>query len=108
MRDGEPVVGSYVTGWIKRGPSGVIGTNKGDAIETVGKLLEDLPNLPDPKAPAREDLLASLAEHGVEPVDWTDWLRLDAEEIRLGGVRGGADRAKVAELEAMIAACRGA
>ncbi|GEL26361.1 pyridine nucleotide-disulfide oxidoreductase [Pseudonocardia sulfidoxydans NBRC 16205] len=108
MRDGEPVVGSYVTGWIKRGPSGVIGTNKGDAIETVEKLLEDLPNLPDPKAPGREDLLASLAAHGVEPVDWTDWLRLDAEEVRLGGVRGGADRVKVAELAAMLAACRGA
>jgi ferredoxin--NADP+ reductase len=108
VRDGAPVPGCYVTGWIKRGPSGVIGTNKGDAIETVAALLEDLPDLPEPKLPAREDLLASLAAHGIEPVDWTDWLRLDAEEVRLGGVRGGADRVKVADLAAMLAACRGA
>ncbi|MFC7658543.1 hypothetical protein ACFQV8_22180 [Pseudonocardia benzenivorans] len=108
VQDGHPVPGAYVTGWIKRGPSGVIGTNKGDAVETVEKLLEDLPDLPDPKAPDREDLLASLAAHGIEPVDWTAWLRLDAEEVRLGGVRGGADRVKVAELAAMIEACRGA
>lgn len=107
LRDGEPVPGAYVTGWLKRGPSGVIGTNKGDAMETVAALLEDLPDLPDPKLPAREDLLASLAAHGVAHVDWTDWLRLDAEELRLGGVRGGADRVKVAELAAMVAACRG-
>ncbi|ODU06444.1 MAG: hypothetical protein ABS81_04380 [Pseudonocardia sp. SCN 72-86] len=80
--------------------------HKRDAIETSEKLLENVPNLPDPKAPLREDLLASLVAHGVEQIGWTDWLRLDAEEVRLG-VRGGADRVKVAELEAMIAACRG-
>lgn len=107
VRDGEPVPGAYVTGWIKRGPSGIIGTNKGCAIETVSAVLEDLPSLPEPKLPAREDLLATFAAHGVEPVEWADWLRLDAEEVRLGGERGGAERVKVAELAAMVAACRG-
>ncbi|NMH99419.1 FAD-dependent oxidoreductase [Pseudonocardia acidicola] len=105
VRDGEPVPGAYVTGWIKRGPTGVIGTNKGDAAETVAALLEDLPHLPAPAHPDRESLLEALAAYGVHPVDWTDWLRLDAEELRLGAARG-AERVKVAELAAMLAACR--
>src|SRR5690606_2334281 len=42
MQDGQPVSGNYVVGWIKRGPSGVIGTNKPDAVETVESLLEDV------------------------------------------------------------------
>ncbi|MFC5993418.1 FAD-dependent oxidoreductase [Pseudonocardia hispaniensis] len=106
VSDGVVVPGVYVAGWIKRGPTGVIGTNKGDAGETVEALLADLPTLPEPKQPDREALLATLAEHGVRPVDWNGWLRLDAEEIRLGGVRGGAERVKVAELSGMLAACR--
>ncbi|GEL17152.1 FAD-dependent oxidoreductase [Pseudonocardia asaccharolytica] len=106
VRDGEPVPGVYVAGWIKRGPTGVIGTNKGDAAETVAALLADLPTLPEPKQPDRDMLLATLAGHGVQPVDWSDWLRLDAEEIRLGEVRGGAERVKVAELKEMLAVCR--
>lgn len=100
----EPVPGAYVTGWIKRGPTGVIGTNKGDANETVASLLADLPALPRARGGAA-DLRALLAGHGVEPVDWTAWLRLDAEEIRRGGLRGTA-RVKVAELAEMLAASR--
>jgi ferredoxin/flavodoxin---NADP+ reductase len=101
MRDGVPVPGAYVTGWIKRGPTGVIGTNKGDALETVAALLEDLPSLPAPAHPEPEALRAALAEYGVRPVDWTSWLRLDAEEIRRGGLRG-AERVKVAAMAEML------
>jgi ferredoxin--NADP+ reductase len=104
---GEPVPGAYVTGWIKRGPTGVIGTNKGDATETVKAVLEDLPGLPAPAHPEPEALRASLAAHGVRPVDWTAWLRLDAEEVRRGGQRG-AERVKVAELADMLDAAHGA
>lgn len=107
VRDGVPVPGAYVTGWIKRGPSGVIGTNKGDANETVAALLEDLPSLPAPAHPEPAALRAALAAHGIRPVDWAAWLRLDAEEIRLGGQRG-AERVKVAELAAMLDAAHGA
>ncbi len=102
---GVPVPGAYVTGWVKRGPTGVIGTNKGDAAETVAALLADLPTLPAPAHPGRDALLARLAQFGVQPVDWTDWLRLDAEELRLGATRG-TERVKVAELAEMLAACR--
>lgn len=106
LRDGSPVPGAYVTGWIKRGPSGVIGTNKGDATETVTNLLADLPSLPAPAYPEPEALRAALAAHGIHPVDWTAWLRLDAEEVRRGGLRG-ADRVKVAELAEMFDAAHG-
>jgi ferredoxin/flavodoxin---NADP+ reductase len=103
---GAPVPGEYVTGWIRRGPTGVIGTNKHDAVETVTALLDDLPALPPPAHPDPDDLARALAAHGVRPVDWTAWLRLDAEEIRLGQGRG-AERVKVAELDAMLAAVHG-
>jgi ferredoxin--NADP+ reductase len=107
MRDGVAVPGAYVTGWIKRGPNGVIGTNKSDAVETVAALLEDLPGLPTPEHPEPAALRAALTAHGVRPVDWSAWLRLDAEELRRGGPRG-ADRVKVAELAEMIDVAHGA
>jgi ferredoxin--NADP+ reductase len=106
VRDGVPVPGAYVTGWIKRGPTGVIGTNKSDATETVGCVLEDLPNLPEPPEPAPAALRATLARHGIRPVDWAGWLRLDAEEVRRGG-RREAERVKVAELAEMLDHARG-
>jgi ferredoxin/flavodoxin---NADP+ reductase len=107
LRDGRPVPGAYVTGWIKRGPTGVIGTNKADAVETVAALLEDLPGLPEPGHPDPAEFRAALAAHGVRPVDWTAWLRVDAEEVRRGGLRG-AERVKVAELAEMLDAAHGA
>ena len=70
-------------------------------------MLADLPALPPPAHPDPDDLAGVLAEHGVRPVDWTAWLRLDAEEIRLGQARG-AERVKVAELAEMLAAVHGA
>jgi ferredoxin--NADP+ reductase len=107
IESGAPVTGAYVTGWIRRGPTGVIGTNKHDAVETAGSLLADLPTLPRPPHPDPADLDRLLAAHGVRPVDWSAWLRLDAEEIRLGQARG-AERIKVADLAAMLAAVHGA
>jgi ferredoxin--NADP+ reductase len=106
ISDGVPVPGAYVTGWIKRGPSGVIGTNKSDAAETVAAVLADLPTLPVPARPEPEALRETLAAHGIRPVDWTAWLRLDAEEVRRGGLRG-AERVKVAHLAEMLDAAHG-
>lgn len=106
VRDGQPVLGAYVTGWIKRGPTGVIGTNKRDAAESAAAVLADLPSLPRPARPRPEQLAETLAAYGVRPVDWTRWLRLDAAEVSLGGARG-AERVKVAELAAMLEASAG-
>jgi ferredoxin/flavodoxin---NADP+ reductase len=107
VRDGVPVPGAYVTGWIKRGPTGVIGTNKADATETVAAVLADLPTLPAPAHPEPAALREALAAYGIRPVDWTAWLRLDAEEVRRGGLRG-AERVKVAELAEMLDHAHGA
>jgi ferredoxin--NADP+ reductase len=83
--DGKPVPGLYVAGWIKRGPSGVIGTNKACAVETVKSVGEDLATSP-PKGdrPGRSAIAGALKEAGVRAVSWEDWLRLDKAEIERG------------------------
>lgn len=106
MLGDEPVRGTYVTGWIKRGPTGVIGTNKSDGAETAASVLADLDSLPAPAHPDPDAVVERLRGYGIEPVDWEDWLRLDAAEIRLGSERGGTDRVKIAEREAMLDAAR--
>jgi ferredoxin--NADP+ reductase len=83
---GTPVTGNYVVGWIKRGPSGVIGTNKPDSVETVNMLLEDVKagRLFAPTAPSREAIDSLLRERGVRYVNFTDWLVLDHLEQQRG------------------------
>ncbi|MSO58006.1 MAG: NADP oxidoreductase [Thermoleophilia bacterium] len=87
--NGEQVAGLYCAGWIKRGPSGVIGTNKKCAVETIDALLEDAAagHLPT-SAAAVADLDALLAERGVEVVDLASWKALDAAERAAGGPQG--------------------
>lgn len=103
----QPLRGSYVAGWIKRGPTGVIGTNKGDGAETAASVLADLPDLANPSRPNGDAVLDRLREFGVEPVLWDDWLRLDAAEIALGEQRGGTARVKIAQRQQMLDAARG-
>ncbi len=104
---GDAVPGCYVAGWIKRGPSGVIGTNKPDAVETVGCLLDDADRgvLPEPAAPAPAAVTALLAARGVEAVRWQDWQSLDAHECEAGRARG-APREKVTDTGEMLAIIR--
>jgi ferredoxin--NADP+ reductase len=84
--DGAPVAGAYCSGWIKRGPSGVIGTNKKDAAETVEALLADADA---GLLPAGEgDLAALLATRGIRVVDYRAWEAIDAHERALGARRG--------------------
>jgi len=89
-RERTPVPGIYVSGWIKRGPSGVIGTNKPDALETVRTMLADLdagsvltPATPDPEA-AR----AVVETRQPGRITWDDWQRLDTLERAAGEARG--------------------
>ncbi len=81
---GNPVPGIYTTGWIKRGPIGLIGHTKGDALETIGFLLEDRLNLPAAEEPEEDAIIKLLEERGVEYVTWEGWLKLDAYEKSLG------------------------
>ena len=85
----------YVAGWLKRGPTGIIGTNKPDATETVASLLADADGLP--RAPERDPdaIVELLLERKVRTVGWSGWEAIDAAERALGvgpGLRPGQDR----------------
>ncbi|MFD7975117.1 FAD-dependent oxidoreductase [Streptomyces sp. NPDC059071] len=86
LRDGVPSPGEYVAGWIKRGPTGVIGTNRPCAKETVASLLADAPALA--RRPIAPDPLPELHALGHEPVPWTGWLAIERAEAALGGTLG--------------------
>ena len=100
--EGEPIRGVYCTGWIKRGPSGVIGTNKKDATETVQLLLEDAAAglLPRRSGGDAADL---LAERSVTPVTYAGWEAIDAVE-RARGEEQGRPRVKLCRWDELIAA----
>jgi ferredoxin--NADP+ reductase len=103
QRDGRAAIGEYVVGWIKRGPTGVIGTNKGDAKETVEQLLADLDTLP--RAPEREPdaIIGKLAQRGVGVVTWAGWEAIDAAERALGAA-AGRTRIKIVDRAALLVA----
>jgi ferredoxin--NADP+ reductase len=83
---GQPVPGLYCAGWIKRGPSGVIGTNKKDAVETVDRLLEDAEAGLLPRGEGNlEDL---LMERGMPFVEYSGWEAIDEHERGLGAPHG--------------------
>ncbi|WP_285727804.1 FAD-dependent oxidoreductase [Psychromicrobium xiongbiense] len=82
--DGAAVPGLYATGWIKRGPVGLIGHTKGDALETITLLLEDLEALPEATEPAAESVPALLESRDVAYTSWDGWLALDEHEQALG------------------------
>jgi ferredoxin--NADP+ reductase len=100
-----PRVGEYVAGWIKRGPSGVIGTNKPDAAETVAVMREDAAHgrLLTPAAPEAGAALELVRQRQPQFVSWDDWLRLDEIEVARGRARG-RPRVKFTTVEAMLAA----
>jgi ferredoxin--NADP+ reductase len=106
--DGEQhVTGEYVTGWIRRGPSGVIGTNKKDGQEAAGCVLADA-EAGVLNEPADEgDIADLLAERGVEPVDWEGWQRIDEHERGLGA-DSGRPRVKLSRYEELLDAARAA
>jgi ferredoxin--NADP+ reductase len=104
---GQPVPGLYCGGWIKRGPTGVIGTNKPDALETVEAMLEDLKNGVhlDPPSPAASDAEAMVRSRKPSFVSYDDWKKLDALEIeRAKGTERG--RIKFTSVEQMLEALR--
>lgn len=109
LRDGQLVPGEYVAGWIKRGPSGVIGTNKRDAAETVAALLADAAAGRLPSAPARDDdaVLTLLAERGSTVVGWAGWSAIDQAEITLGHALR-RERSKINTRETLLKAARDA
>jgi ferredoxin--NADP+ reductase len=105
LREGARSPGEYVAGWIKRGPTGVVGTNKHDARETVAALLADAQDgVLSPGGPAG-DLVHELVARGLEPVLLDDWQAIDAAEVALGGTRGRA-RTTLHEWDSLMEAVR--
>jgi len=104
--DGEHLPGTYVTGWVKRGPVGLIGHTKSDAAETVASLLADLDTLRTPETADPAAILEHLSGRGVEVITWDGWERLDAHEVALGEAQG-RERIKVVPREDMLRAARG-
>jgi ferredoxin/flavodoxin---NADP+ reductase len=94
--DGDPVTGVYCAGWIKRGPTGIIGTNKKDATETVQLLLEDARagRLPYAEAASAEAVDALLEARGARPILYTGWTTIDELE-RAAGEKLGRPRVKL-------------
>jgi ferredoxin--NADP+ reductase len=123
---GQPLPGEYVAGWLKRGPTGVIGTNKADAAETVRALLADLAGGPgdddaalprpgllrfpevtaDSPDGAESPLAGVLAGRGVQPVSYDEWLRIESAEVELAQSLGRGERVKLPGRDAIWSACR--
>jgi ferredoxin--NADP+ reductase len=106
---GTPLAGLYTSGWIKRGPSGVIGTNKPDAFETVGAMLEDLAagrHTAADRLP-RSAVERLLLDRGVRFVTYPEWEKIDRLEVERGKT-AGRPRVKITDRAQMIAALGGA
>ncbi len=101
------IPGEYVVGWIKRGPSGVIGTNKRDAQETVDHVLEDLDEnrLPEPAVGDPAEVEALVAERQPDLVTYSGWELIDAAE-KAAGEPQGRPRVKFTRVEEMLDAAR--
>lgn len=100
----RPRPGEYVVGWAKRGPSGLIGTNKGDSAATVALMLADLPSgVTGAPEPPGDDLTRRLERRGVRFVTFEDWKRLDRLEEERGRALGKI-RERFLSVDEMLAA----
>jgi len=100
---GAPLPGLYVAGWVKRGPTGLIGSNKPDGAETATVMVEDLPALAPATAPEPGAVDALLRARGARVVDFAAWQRLDKHEVGRGKAQG-RPRVKLGAIEEMLAA----
>jgi ferredoxin--NADP+ reductase len=104
---GAPLRGDYAVGWIKRGPTGIIGTNKRDAQETVDAVLADFDagRLNDPADPSRDSLEELLAERAPDHVTYAGWEAIDSVE-KAAGEPHGRPRVKLTRTEELLEAAR--
>ena len=106
--DGSPIPGVYVTGWIKRGPVGLIGHTKSDAAQTIAMLVEDIDSLTPPTHSEDSAFEKHLEERGIEFTTWAGWETLDAHEVALGEAHPHErERVKVVDRQEMVDISRG-
>jgi len=108
---GAQVPGLYATGWIKRGPVGLIGHTKSDAMETIENLVADVDILADPAHTEQDAVLEVLAGRGVEYTTWQGWLALNQHELALGEADAShveRERVKVVDRDEQVAISRAA
>jgi ferredoxin--NADP+ reductase len=96
--DGKHIQGIYATGWIKRGPVGLIGHTKSDAIETIAQIIEDKKKWWEPTSPSEDSITELLSSREIDYVSWPEWLKIDSEEKRLGETEE-RERIKLVERE---------
>jgi ferredoxin--NADP+ reductase len=101
LKDNQIMPGLYAAGWIKRGPSGVIGTNKPDSEETVARLLEDVGSLKPCERPDTQAVLDLMKQKGIRVVSFDDWKKIDAAEVERGK-KAGKPREKYVSVEDML------
>jgi ferredoxin--NADP+ reductase len=104
---GDMVPGEYVVGWAKRGPSGVIGTNKPDSVATVQRMVEDLAELPGIDDARRDPTQIEnlLSERNIKYADYEGWKALDEYEVSSGNEQG-RPRVKLTRVPEMMKVCR--
>ena len=102
LAGGVPLTGAYVTGWIKRGPTGLIGTNRADSLDTVESILTDLPHLNQGPRPGIEAIASKLRLRPVCTVDYPAWKVIDAAERERGRPKG-KPREKFTRISDMLA-----
>ncbi len=102
IENGKPISGLYAVGWIKRGPSGVIGTNKPDSVATVQNLLKDLNSLTPCPQPDSQTVYNFLKSKNVKVVNFSDWKKIDSAEMERGKP-SGKPREKFIRIEEMLA-----
>ncbi|NEM91019.1 FAD-dependent oxidoreductase [Galbitalea soli] len=101
--DDQPLPAVYATGWIKRGPVGLIGHTKSDAMETIRHVIHDQSSWWTPAEPDEESVVTLLSERGIEFTNLSGWHKLDEHEQALGAPHGRA-RIKVVARDEMVRA----
>jgi ferredoxin--NADP+ reductase len=104
--DGKNLQGVYCTGWIKRGPVGLIGHTKADAIETIGNVLQDQDRWWQPELAGEDQIIKTLESRNIDFMDWAKWLKINSKEKAIGEALG-RERMKLFDREEILKISKG-
>ena len=104
--DGKNLQGVYCTGWIKRGPVGLIGHTKADAIETIGNVLQDQDRWWQPELAGEDQIIKTLESRNIDFMDWAKWLKINSKEKAIGEALG-RERMKLFDRDEILEISKG-